>query len=82
MDLGVNGAHAGVEPFRWFLSEDGTNDVAHELPEYALWYHIGGDTEASYILITCHETPTPMQKADGTTLSLEPDPEKTKQFGI
>ena len=81
VDLGVQGANAifinGAD-LMWFLSEDGTNDGAGPYPEYALRYHIAMDTEGSYILIT-HD-PTPMQKADGTTLSL--DPEKNKQFGL
>lgn len=78
--LGVQGANAEFSTLPWFLSEDGTNDGAGPYPEYALWYHIAMDTEGSYTLIT-HD-PTPMQKADATTLSLEPDREKTKQFGL
>ena len=82
VDLGINGKNAqyGSTELWWFLSKDGINDGAGPYPEYALWYHIAMDTEGSYTLIT-HD-PTPMQKADGTTLSLEPDPEKTKQFGL
>ena len=85
INLGINGEHAKwvvSDSYFWILSEGGTNNGVSGHPEYALWYHIGGDTEGSYTPITCHETPSPMQKADETTLSLEPDPEKTKQFGL
>lgn len=82
VDLGINGKNAqwlpSPEAYSWFLSTDGTNNGVPGFPEYVLWYHIAMDTEGSYTLIT-HD-PTPMQKADETTLSLEP--EKTKQFGL
>jgi len=80
--LGVQGANAVFSTLPWFLSKDGTNEGSDTggYPEYALWYHIAMDTEGFYTPIT-HD-PTPVQKADGTILSLEPDPEKTKQFGL
>jgi hypothetical protein len=78
VDLGVKGEHAVYASLMWALSADGTNDGVGSYPEYALWYHVAMDTEGSYTLITLDSSP--MQDADGTTLSL--DPEKTKQFGL
>lgn len=91
VNLGINGAHAqfGTSAVYWFLSEDETNystDADPHEPKYALWYHIASDTEGSYTPITCHKTPTPMQKTDGTKITLEygaPDESGvSKQFGL
>jgi len=85
VDLSTKGANAvfsGTE-VKWFLSKDGTNDGADtgSYPEYALWYHIGGDTEGSYTPITTlgETSGTPMKKG-GQDITLEVS--DTEQFGL
>jgi len=62
--------------YKWTLS--GTGDNGKNV--YALWYHIKGDTEDSYSLITT--TGTPMEwTRDGKPLNLRKHGD-TEQFGL
>ena len=62
--------------YKWTLSGTGAN-VKNM---YALWYHISGDTEDSYSLITKTETAMEWTK-DGKPLNLRKHGD-TKQFGL
>ena len=61
---------------KWTLSSTGAN-VQNM---YALWYHIKGDTEDSYSLITKTETPMEWRR-DGKPLNLAKHGD-TEQFGL
>ena len=65
--------------YHWILSSDGTNNEAGgDFAEYALWYHISGETAGNYTLITITEDS--MQKENGDKISLTPG--QSKQFGL
>ena len=83
VDLGINGENAkwllSPASYRWLLSADETNNKHSEgyYDEYALWYHMAYDEEATYTPIISESAP--MKKGvENVTL----DVDSQKQFGL
>jgi len=77
--VGNNWTSPDTSGYHWILSSDGTNnDAGPDFAEYALWYHISGDTAGNYTLIATAEDF--MRKNGEDKISLTPG--QSKQFGL
>ncbi|MFW6150113.1 MAG: hypothetical protein ACOC6A_01115 [Chloroflexota bacterium] len=84
--LGIKGQNAlctDTTDYFWVLSNDGTNtdhSADGQSPcwdEYALWYHVAGDTQGSYTSVLLAEAPV-QKAAQDYTLAIN----STGQFGL